>query len=69
MSILDKLNEWSIKTLVWMFLCLWPVLILTLLLVPLANADGITFKFKNPSFSGVGTSAHWLTFENQEKSR
>ena len=34
-----------------------------------AKADGINFKFKNPSFSGIGTSAHWLTIENQEKSR
>jgi hypothetical protein len=33
------------------------------------TADGITFKFKNPSFSGQGTSAHYLTIENQEKSR
>lgn len=69
MSILDKLNEWSIKTLVWFAILFWPALILALLLSPLANADGITFKFKNPSFSGVGTSAHWLTIENQEKSR
>jgi len=34
-----------------------------------AEADNITFKFKNPSFSGVNTSAHYLTIENQEKSR
>jgi len=26
-------------------------------------------KFKNPSFSGIGTSAHYLTIENQEHSR
>lgn len=26
-------------------------------------------KFKNPSFSGNGTSAHYLTIENQEHSR
>ena len=32
-------------------------------------ADEIKFKFKNPSFSGVGTGAHYLTIENQEKSR
>ena len=24
-------------------------------------ADEIKFKFKNPSFSGVGTGAHYLT--------
>mgnify|MGYP003116016235 FL=1 len=32
-------------------------------------ADTITFKFKSPSFNGVGTSSHYLTIENQEFSR
>lgn len=34
-----------------------------------ANATELVHKFKNPSFSGVGTGAHYLTIENQEKSR
>ncbi len=33
------------------------------------NADEMTHKFKNPSFSGQGTSAHYLTIENQEFNR
>lgn len=33
-----------------------------------ASAD-IVHKFKNPSFSGIGTGAHYLTIENQEHSR
>tara|TARA_B100000902_G_scaffold397875_1_gene462926 strand:+ start:1064 stop:1570 length:507 start_codon:yes stop_codon:yes gene_type:complete len=36
---------------------------------PNAQADEIKFGFKNPSFSGVGTGAHYLTIENQEHSR
>ena len=32
-------------------------------------ADQITHKFKSPSFSGNGTSSHYLTIENQEFSR
>jgi len=40
-----------------------------LFMSPLALADEMVFKFKNPSFSGVGTGAHYLTIENQEKSR
>ena len=32
-------------------------------------ADTITFKFKNPSFSGINTSSHYLTIENQEFNR
>ena len=33
------------------------------------SADTITFKFKSPSFSGVNTSSHYLTIENQEHMR
>ena len=33
------------------------------------NADKMTHRFKNPSFSGVGTSSHYLTIENQEYNR
>ena len=38
-------------------------------LTPNINADEIKHKFKNPSFSGIGTGAHYLTIENQEHSR
>ena len=44
----------------------------TLLVVFLASgvkADEIVHKFKSPSFSGIGQSSHYLTIENQEKSR
>tara|TARA_Y100000296_G_C5172494_1_gene258074 strand:+ start:1588 stop:2064 length:477 start_codon:yes stop_codon:yes gene_type:complete len=34
-----------------------------------ATTDELVQDFKSPSFSGVGTSAHYLTIENQEKSR
>lgn len=43
-------------------------MLLPLLAIPLM-ADEIKFQFKNPSFSGVGTSAHYLTIENQEYTR
>jgi len=33
------------------------------------QAEPIVHKFKNPSFSGIGTGAHYLTIENQEHSR
>ena len=32
-------------------------------------ADEIVHKFKSPSFSGIGTSAHYHTIENQEHMR
>ena len=34
-----------------------------------AHGDQMRFKFKSPSFSGVGQSSHYLTIENQETSR
>lgn len=34
-----------------------------------AQATEITHTFKNPSFSGVGAGAQWLTIENQETTR
>tara|TARA_R100000234_G_scaffold84271_1_gene53483 strand:+ start:39 stop:506 length:468 start_codon:yes stop_codon:yes gene_type:complete len=37
--------------------------------VNVVNADEMVHKFKSPSFSGVGTSSHYLTIENQETSR
>ena len=33
------------------------------------HADELVHEFKNPSFSGIGTSSHYLTIENQEFSR
>ena len=36
---------------------------------PSVSADEIVHKFKNPSFSGIGTSSHYLTIENQEFNR
>ena len=32
-------------------------------------ADEVVFKFKSPSFSGLGTSSHYLTIQNQEFNR
>ena len=33
------------------------------------NASPITHEFKNPSFSGIGASAHYLTIDEQETKR
>ena len=33
------------------------------------SAEPIVHGFKNPSFSGIGTGAHYLTVENQEHGR
>lgn len=52
-------------------------IVITLILLAVAGffmsitvaADELKFKFKSPSFSGIGTGAHYLTVENQEQSR
>jgi hypothetical protein len=33
------------------------------------KATELLFQFKNPAFSGIGTSAHYLTVDEQESSR
>jgi len=43
--------------------------VLLLLAATTVTADEIVQKFKSPAFSGQGTSAHYLTVENQEKTR
>ena len=34
-----------------------------------AKADEIVHEFKSPSFSGIATSSHYLTIDEQEKTR
>jgi hypothetical protein len=45
------------------------LIIFALVLVQNTKADQIVHKFKSPSFSGIGTSSHYLTIENQEFNR
>ncbi len=45
------------------------VLASSLFLASIVNAQELVHEFKNPSFSGSGQGAHYLTIENQEHSR
>jgi len=45
------------------------ILFVLLILTNPLWADQIVHKFKNPSFSGINTSSHYLTIENQEFNR
>jgi hypothetical protein len=45
------------------------LLILPLLLASSAQSTELVHQFKNPSFSGQGAGAQWLTIENQEFTR
>ena len=44
-------------------------LFMCIVMVAELRADEIKHEFKSPSFSGIGTSAHYLTIENQEFTR
>ena len=49
--------------------CVIAVILLIGIIAVNVKADQIVHGFKNPSFSGVGTSSHYLTIENQEFNR
>ena len=63
MKIKNLKDKLELGTLIGIFL------ISVFALTPNVEADELVHKFKSPSFSGFGTSAHYLTIENQEKSR
>ena len=41
---------------------------ISLFATPVVASD-LVFQFKNPSFNGIGQSAHYLTIDEQERSR
>ena len=45
------------------------MIILLVVAIQQIQADEMVHEFKSPSFSGVGTSSHYLTIENQETNR
>ena len=49
--------------------CVIAVMLLIGIIAVNVKADQIVHKFKSPSFTGVGTSSHYLTIENQEFTR
>ena len=55
------------EMLVWCALMFWIIFLVAFSFK--VNADQMVHKFKSPSFSGIGTSAHYLTIENQEHMR
>jgi len=65
-----EIQETEIQKLriIWGAFVMGAILILGIIAINL-NADTITFKFKSPSFSGVGTSSHYLTIDSQTHTR
>ena len=67
----EKIEIYKVKNNIWRYRIAGLLCVFFFLLI-LTNplwADTITFKFKNPSFSGINTSSHYLTIENQEFNR
>ncbi len=64
-KILDKkINKWIVY-----YTMLFCVLILGVTLTSLVSASELVHKFGSPSFNGVGQSAHYLTIDEQERTR
>mgnify|MGYP003108651879 CR=1 FL=1 len=59
-----KINKWIIY-----YTFLFIVLILGATLSVAVSASELVHKFGNPSFSGIGQSAHYLTIDEQERTR
>jgi len=60
-------NKTLEHTLIGLFMA--NVILMMMFIASHVNADQLVQQFKNPSFSGVGTSSHYLTIDNQEKAR
>ena len=58
-----------IKNQIKILVVLAAAVILAWWLVDSVKASSLHFQFHSPSFSGIGTSSHYLTIENLEKSR
>ncbi len=57
------------KDLIIKIICLIGIFLVVGIFTQNVTADEMVHKFKSPSFSGVGTSAHYLTIENQQFNR
>ncbi len=57
------------KLVIAQIVCVIGLLLFAAIFASNVYADEMVHKFKSPSFSGVGTSAHYLTIENQEFNR
>tara|TARA_R100000781_G_scaffold57260_1_gene37008 strand:+ start:861 stop:1355 length:495 start_codon:yes stop_codon:yes gene_type:complete len=66
---IEKMNEEKEKLVLIRGLVVIGVFLFLIIFIQNAAADTITHKFKNPSFSGINTSSHYLTIENQEFNR
>ncbi len=65
----QMIKEEAEKDKVIRFIAIIGIVLFAAIFVQNIKADQIVHKFKSPSFSGIGTSSHYLTIENQEYTR
>jgi len=67
---IEKIASLIAESMVWIFsLFIVAFILFAIFYTGFAQADQMTHKFKSPSFSGVNTSSHYFTAENQEFNR
>ena len=62
-------REEAAKVRIFIWLMFMGVIMFTAVIAQHLHSDEMVHKFKSPSFSGIGTSAHYLTIENQQYTR
>ena len=64
---IDKEEAAKVRIFAWLMLT--GLIMFAFIIAQNLNSDEMVHKFKSPSFSGIGTSAHYLTIENQQYTR
>ena len=62
-------REEAAKVRIFAWLMLTGFIMFAFIIAQNLHSDEMVHKFKSPSFSGIGTSAHYLTIENQQYTR
>ncbi len=62
-------REEAAKVRIFIWLAFMGAIMITMIIAQHLHSDEMVHKFKSPSFSGIGTSAHYLTIENQQYTR
>ena len=68
-AVLLKRKEEAEKDTIIKWMVVIGFILISGILIQNIKADEMVHKFKSPSFSGIGASAHYLTIENQEFNR
>ena len=68
-KIKEKIKAMSTDTILLMYSVVSLAILTFIFFNKPVQADEILYNFKSPSFSGVNSSSHYLTIENQEATR